>query len=331
MVSVIIPVHDSEQFLAACLQSVVLQSYRNLQIIVVDDGSTDSSPLIVHRFAAADCRIRAVKTPGNGPQGVSVARNVGLRLASGKYFCFIDSDDVLHPEGIATLVTLLVSMPDADMALSSHAFFSDGETAAMSAAGNACSISGKEAALHMLHQTGQRPLHHSPWGKLFRSSLKKNLSFPEGYIYEDLAAIPPLVASLALVAVTDAPLYGYRVRSDSLMSAFTPARMQVIPVALQLRRQFGCDKALRRAAEDRLFAAAFNVFLLTLQRGEPYENARRHCRRIIKLLRRRVLLSSSTRRKNRLGSIIAFLPGLNGLEAVLSLFPTLFKHIHLRC
>ena len=104
LISVIVPVYQVERYLRECLDSVLAQTYVNLEIIVVDDGSTDSSPRIVSEYASKDARIRRFTQPN---QGLSSARNTGLEHASGEYILFVDSDDVLSPDHVKVLYRAL--------------------------------------------------------------------------------------------------------------------------------------------------------------------------------------------------------------------------------
>lgn len=104
LVSVIVPVYKTEQYLSKCLDSIINQNYPNVEIIVVDDGSPDKSPVLCDRYADKDARIRVIHK-NNG--GQSSARNAGLRIASGEYVCFVDSDDYIATDMITTLHTLI--------------------------------------------------------------------------------------------------------------------------------------------------------------------------------------------------------------------------------
>lgn len=100
LVSIIVPVYNAERFLKECIQSVILQTYKNIELLLIDDGSTDKSSKICSSFVAADCRVHYHKFENSG---VSSARNNGLLLAKGEYICFIDSDDVIENDYIETL------------------------------------------------------------------------------------------------------------------------------------------------------------------------------------------------------------------------------------
>ena len=96
-ISVIIPIYNTEQFLKECVGSVLDQSYQDLEIILVDDGSTDLSGMICDQYASRDGRIKVIHQKN---EGLSVARNTGVKLASGEYLCFVDSDDRVAPDYI---------------------------------------------------------------------------------------------------------------------------------------------------------------------------------------------------------------------------------------
>lgn len=101
--TVIVPVFNGQDYLEACLKSIVQQTYKHLEVLVVDDGSTDQTRDIAAGFACRDCRVTVI---GISNSGVSVARNTGVRRASGEYIVFVDSDDLLHPGSISHLVTI---------------------------------------------------------------------------------------------------------------------------------------------------------------------------------------------------------------------------------
>lgn len=104
MVSVIVPVYNAEKYLSRCLESILSQTYKDLEIILVDDGSNDSSPRICDEYAVKDCRIKVIHQK-NG--GISNARNTGLKNATGEYIQLVDHDDVIHPQMVEILLALL--------------------------------------------------------------------------------------------------------------------------------------------------------------------------------------------------------------------------------
>ena len=117
-VSLIIPVYNVEKYLTQCLDSVLAQTYTNLQIIIIDDGSTDNSGKIADEFAAKDKRINVIHKEN---EGVSIARNVGINFATGKYVCFSDADDYLMPDYVEYLLELAIKN-NADISLTKEMF-----------------------------------------------------------------------------------------------------------------------------------------------------------------------------------------------------------------
>lgn len=121
MISVIVPVYNSESFLPQCLDSLVQQSYGDFEIICVDDGSTDASPDVLKRYALSDERIR-VYTKENEGKGAASARNMGLEMASGDYVCFLDSDDFFDSDMLETVSQKAMDV-DADVVVWKGKFF----------------------------------------------------------------------------------------------------------------------------------------------------------------------------------------------------------------
>ena len=112
LVSVIVPIYNVERFLERCFDSIFHQTYKNFEIIAIDDGSTDDSPTLLDQFAQSDSRIKAVHQKNSG---VAAARNNGLRMAQGEYILFVDSDDTISPLGMERLVKKAIAS-DLDIA-----------------------------------------------------------------------------------------------------------------------------------------------------------------------------------------------------------------------
>lgn len=173
-ISVIIPVYNAAPYLPGCLDSVLAQTYRELEILLIDDGSTDGSGAICDRYAAMDPRIRVLHQE-NG--GVSRARNRGLELATGELISFVDSDDALEPDMYELLVGLLTGH-DAQISHCGYKRF-DKQGAFVrdvNGTGRLMVQTGEEAIVCML-----RGEHFSNglWNKLFRSSIVRDLRFRE--------------------------------------------------------------------------------------------------------------------------------------------------------
>ncbi len=305
LISVIVPVYNVEQYLDQCMQSIVAQSYRHLEILVVDDGSTDGSGAMCDQWAARDSRVRVFHQP-NG--GLSAARNTALDAMTGQLVVMADSDDVLHPQFIATLLAVM-QRHDADIAVGGYQpFYGERmEFPALTGTDKVVTYDRREALQAILYQRG---LTHSAWGRIYRASLFEGIRYPVGSIYEDLAIIYPLIRKCRRVAAIGTVLYGYRQRQDSIIGAFSPRRAAVLDIAEALERQVERDDAQHLpAVRSRLLSAYFNILLLSQQdRQHDHSALANRCWQGIKRLRWRCLIDGNVRLKNKLG-ILASLTG----------------------
>lgn len=241
VVSVIVPVHDVEAFVDACLQSIADQTHRRLDVVVVDDGSTDLSLDLCLAWASRDSRFRVTHTRAGG---VSAARNLGLDRAVGDYVMFVDSDDVISPDSVATMLALARGSR-ADIAITSFAGFSEGAPR-FSAGDSAPTVESARAALRRI--VCDKP-QWEVWAKLYRRSVWDGVRFPVGLVHQDLSATPRVFANARAVVSSDAVLYGYRTRSGSIMD---------------LTRQ-------RSLSTDLLAILDSNIELARVQSGSPEE------------------------------------------------------------
>ena len=241
LISVIVPVYNANAFLEQCLESITAQTYRNLEILIVDDGSTDGSGETCDRWAGRDDRIRVIHQPNGGH---SAARNTALDQLTGELVMMVDSDDVLHPDFASTLLNVM-RQHDADIAVCDYAaFYGDSpEWPQHAGQGNfqVHEFDQHQAILAVLYQQG---LTHSPWGRLFKASLFVGIRFPLGIIYEDLAIIYPLLKKCRRVVTIDDVLYGYRQHESNSMRVFSPRRSAVLDVCEQLEQQMQQDAPL---------------------------------------------------------------------------------------
>ncbi len=305
LISVVVPVYNAAAFLDQCLESIVAQTYRNLEILVVDDGSTDGSAEMCDYWAERDERVRVIHQPNGGH---SAARNAALDVMTGSLVTMVDSDDVLHPGFVSTLLDVM-SGNDADIAVCDYIPFSSATVSFPDPITSpvVSHYNQHEALLAVFYQHG---LTHSPWARLFKASLFNGLRFPLGIIYEDLAIIYPLLQRCQRVATTSSVLYGYRQHDSNSMRVFSPKRAAVLDVSERLERQMQTDNPQYLAAvRSRLLSAYFNILLLSNQdKGADHRQLQDRCWSGIKRLRWGCLSDRNVRLKNKIG-IIASLPG----------------------
>lgn len=229
-VSVIIPVYKVEQYLPACIESVLGQSYPNLQIILVNDGSPDRCGEICDHYAQLDDRVTVIHKP-NG--GLSDARNTGLSVACGKFVFYLDSDDYLDKDAIAHLVEAQTSS-NADIIIGNYYYtYSDYEQTASFGYSEPI-VLNKYKALEAL-ATGK--IQNFAWGKLIRTEIATKHLFPIGKLFEDHYWAHLIISDANKVAFLPKPLVHYRQRKESISFTYTIDRLDILD-GWQCRKDF---------------------------------------------------------------------------------------------
>ena len=218
LISIIIPCFNAEKTLEKCLESVVQQSYANLEIIIIDDGSTDETSLIYNKFQSNDERILVLKQQNSG---VSKARNTGVKAATGDYICFVDSDDWAELNYCSELYSLLVG-ENADISIVEASYEDENGNVLCSKPISDEKIFDGNRALVLLLEDQEIQSH--PWGKLFKADLLKNVHFPENLkCFEDYSTLFKIFNKAVKVVKSNEKLYHYIQREDSLSHNLSPA------------------------------------------------------------------------------------------------------------
>lgn len=310
MISVIIPVYNAVSCLAACLDSVLSQSYTDFELLLVDDGSTDGSGDLCDDYVCRDARVSVFHQENGGP---SSARNRALDVAQGEYIAFIDSDDVVHSQYLEVMVRGMEESQDVDVIRVSSCIVSSLPSrldAPLSSHASRRQMTGNEALLDMLYQ---RPSSDSaPWGKLFRRSLFDGLRFPVAFrVYEDLYLMAQLLPVARQVLWIDLPVYYYCKQQTGTLNSQSITRRDAFDVLQTLEAQYMVTGQTRlvRAARERRLSVAFNI--LRLLSHQPHTDANivmaHHCWTHIKALRRESLRDSKARFKNRFVALFSYL------------------------
>lgn len=260
-VSVIIPVYNVAAHVEICLRSAMAQTWTDLEILVCDDGSTDTSGEICDKVAAEDARIWVIHAPN---RGVSAARNACLDLATGDYIAPIDSDDLVEPQYIERLLHACEEQ-DADVALCDYQKIDEAgqrieDAAPASDTTCACKVYTNTEWLEQIYHPTASGMSVVPWGKIYRRDLYEgeHIRYPEGQIHEDQSTTFRLFYAARRIAYLPTVLYSYRIRSGSIMRlAFRKERVVIIEATRQQ-----CDYFLQ-LGEQRLAALAVNNHLRT--------------------------------------------------------------------
>lgn len=222
LISVIIPVYNVAPYLRRCLDSVLIQSYHNLEIIIIDDGSTDESPIICDEYKQKDDRVIVVHQNNSG---LSVARNVGLDICSGEWVAFLDSDDWINPEMYKTLLNNAINS-NADISMCKSIDCPGGTIPKFS---QKCTqiveMTYLESLVSLLNQY---PTRFEVWNKLWRRSLIGNVRFIEGQVCEDVHFDRLVFAKTKKFVFTNEVLHYYlTMRAGNTLSRFRPEKFCV--------------------------------------------------------------------------------------------------------
>jgi glycosyltransferase involved in cell wall biosynthesis len=210
-VSVVIPVFNAAPFLEMCVSSVVDQSFTSLEILLVDDGSTDGSTAICEELCSRDSRISVIHTQHHG---VAVARNTGIRASRGKYLAFVDSDDLLGPRHIGRLVQA-ASETGSQVAVGGFTRFSSPPMHDDNYGMHTVKVFGAERFLVSGHHLS--PISTpSACSKIWLRTLWDGIDFPSGRLHEDAMVTHRVIRRAEQIAVSDQEDYFYRVRDNSI-------------------------------------------------------------------------------------------------------------------
>jgi glycosyltransferase involved in cell wall biosynthesis len=214
-ISVIVPIFKVERYLAKCIESLLNQTYNNLEIILVNDGSPDRCGEICDHFAARDNRIKVIHKQ-NG--GLSDARNIGVKNAKGEYISFIDSDDYIHPEYYEFLVYLLKKY-DADISQCDYDLVYEDSLILRDHRKDDYKEMVYEGSLDILNNLYNDNYGKTVmvWNKLYRRELFKGVTFPVGKIHEDELTTYKILFGANRLVISDRIMYYYLQRTTSIM------------------------------------------------------------------------------------------------------------------
>lgn len=216
LLSVIVPVYNVEKQLPHCIETICNQTYHNLEIILVDDGSTDTSGKICDEFSEKDQRIKVIHKKNGGQ---SSARNVGLDIASGEYYSFVDSDDYIELDMYEKLISCLEEYPNADIACAGIIREKEnGQNAQIIRSPKTQTIYQWQEALTEILRS--RNMGSSVWSKVYKKSVFENIRFPLGQTNEDVHILAELHRN-RIVVHSGLPLYHYVIRDGSTTSKYS--------------------------------------------------------------------------------------------------------------
>lgn len=229
LISVIVPVYNVEAYLDKCISSIVNQTYRNLEIILVDDGSPDNCPAMCDAWKEKDSRI-VVLHKENG--GLSDARNSGMGAAHGEFISFIDGDDWIEPRFFEILQHELEAQ-NADVAAVQYRLCWEGDACERQSAYEHVTVYDRQTAMRLLIQN---QIKQVVWNKLYRSAQIRDIPFEKGKVHEDEFWTYQVIGRIGRFAAIDYIGYDYFQRAGSIMGAgYSPKRLDAVEA--KTRRQ----------------------------------------------------------------------------------------------
>lgn len=214
-IGIVVPVYNAERYLKTCIESILCQTFQNFEIILIDDGSTDTSRIICDEYASENKKIKVVHIEH---KGVSTARNIGLNINNNEYITFIDADDYVDERYLETLY-YSIRRNKADLVISRGKIVSENEMVRLRNSeyyvkkSKEHVISKSEAYKYMLTD---RQIITSVWGKLYHKSLFQSIRYPDGEIYEDMKVIDKIIESSQTIVYISYAGYFYVQTSESI-------------------------------------------------------------------------------------------------------------------
>lgn len=222
LITIVVPVYKVEQYLEKCINSIINQTYENLEIILVDDGSPDNCGKMCDEYAEKDTRIKVLHKK-NG--GLSDARNAGIEIAKGRYISFVDSDDYITEDYVEFLYNLLLDN-EVKVSICSHTVIYDTGLTLEKATNEYNVIPAKTAIERILYDEG---LDTSAWAKLYETALFKDIKYPKGKLFEDSATTCKILSLCDKVAIGSESKYFYLIRNNSITkTSFSHNKMDLI-------------------------------------------------------------------------------------------------------
>lgn len=235
LVSVIIPVYNAEKYIERCLNSVVAQTYENLEIILVDDGSPDNSGKICDEYTKKYPGIRVIHQEN---YGVSTARNNGIDVAAGEYITFVDPDDWLEQDMYKTMMAYMRSH-NLDIICIDTYQVKPNKTV-FKPLFKTDRVMGRAEALAEILTDG---IDNAVWNKIYKRSIMENIKFPVGRRYEDVATVYKYFAAAGLVGYVRKPMYYYFLSNPAsfIAGSFNPSSRYDCFLAYQERYNYALD------------------------------------------------------------------------------------------
>ena len=314
LISIIVPVYNLETTVGKCLDSILKQKYQNLEIILIDDGSTDKSGEICDKYARSDKRIIAIHQKNSG---IAEVRNLGLRKASGDYVSFIDGDDYVKTNYIQSLYDAILN-DGSDIAISGHTIVYPNKQYSK-VSDRRLVLSAEEAVRAVLYD---QYLDLSPWGKLYSKEILRGVKYPSGMLFEDSAVTPLVLAKAKRISVIPETNYYYVKQGTSSITntSFNPKKLDLITATKQMTEAISSKfPDLKQACARRMMWAHLSTLSVMAKSKNVPKDDIKMVYDYIKKNRALVLKDKNISKRDRFGLAISKL-GYRGYKLVWSIY-----------
>ncbi|MBR1563678.1 MAG: glycosyltransferase family 2 protein [Ruminococcus sp.] len=281
LITVIVPVYGVEKYLNKCVDSILNQTYTNIEVILIDDESPDRCPEICDEYAANDKRVKVIHQKNAGQ---SAARNAGLDIAKGEYISFVDSDDYVDPSFLEKMYRRICD-DNSDLVACEYDVVDESENVIRNKAYLQHDNVINEEKFWELESTTHYMFCAALWNKLFKASTWNRLRLKVGKYAEDSFAMTRYIAGMKKISVIKEPLYYYFLRDNSLVHSFSLKNLDAVEARLE-RCKYFYRKDYRDYIKGDLYycinlmnAAYGALDLKDAQVAERYNSLRKECKR----------------------------------------------------
>lgn len=246
LLSVVVPVYNVEKYIEKCVNSIINQTYSNLEIILVDDGSTDGSGKICDLFMKKDDRIKVIHKRN---AGLSSARNEGIKVANGEYIAFVDSDDYLDLHMYSNMINVMQNTKSDISICNFKRVYENDKNVLFNKSGT---IKEYNDSTHLLNDLLKGKINDYAWNKVYKKNLFNNIEYPLGKNFEDIGTTYKIFARSKKTVFIDSEYYAYLMRGNSITGSVSKKSLYDMITLVNERYQFLknsslCDKSILTA------------------------------------------------------------------------------------
>ena len=309
LISIVVPAYNVEKYIEKCVDSLINQTYKNIEIILVDDGSTDKTGKICDKYLKKDKRIKVIHKE-NG--GLSDARNCGIASAKGKYILTIDSDDYVDYEITKFLYNnLKKSNADISTCLPQNFYENENKDLKDNSQNKSITLETEQALETLMYG---KNITVSAWGKLYKKELFKDVKYPKGKIYEDVATTYLLFSKSKRVSINTKKMYYYLIRKGSIMNTkFNKKRMDSLYFAEEetnfIKKNF--PNIINSAINKEFMEAIYIIKEIPLRK--EYSNELKKLSNVLKKYRMIIIKDKKSTKRTKIYSYFSFF-GIIGIK-----------------